>query len=110
MHIAKHDKVIVIAGNHRGRTGEVIKVYPEKQRVLVKGVNMVKRHQRPTQKSPQGGILEKEAPIHVSNVMLFDDKAGKGSRIRSEKLQDEKSSKVRVSKKSGEVIPRKTGA
>lgn len=110
MHIVKNDKVIVIAGNHRGRTGEVLKVFPDKQRVLVKGINMVKRHQRPSQKNPQGGIVEKEASIHVSNVMLFDDKAGKGARIRIERLKDEKTSKVRVSKKSGEVIPVKTGA
>lgn len=110
MHIAKNDKVIVIAGNNRGRTGEVLKVFPEKQRVIVKGVNMVKRHQRPSQKNPQGGIVEKEAPIHVSNVMLYDDKSGKGTRIRSERLNDEKASKVRISKKSGEVIPTKTGA
>lgn len=107
MHIVKNDKVIVISGNHRGRTGEVLKVYPDKERVLVKGLNMVKRHQRPTQKNPQGGIVEKEAPIHVSNLMLFDDKSGKGVRIRSSKLNDEKGSKVRISKKSGEVLPKK---
>ncbi len=71
--------MIVISGNDRGKTGEVIKVIPDKQRVLVKGVNMVKRHQRPSQKSPKGGIQEKEAPIHLSNVMLFDEKVGKGS-------------------------------
>jgi large subunit ribosomal protein L24 len=107
MHIVKNDKVIVISGNHRGRTGEVLKVYPDKERVLVKGLNMVKRHQRPTQKNPQGGIVEKEAPIHVSNLMLFDDKSGKGVRISSSKLNDEKGSKVRISKKSGEVLPKK---
>ena len=110
MQIVKNDKVIVIAGNSRGRTGEVLKVFPDKQRVIVKGLNMVKRHQRPTQTNPQGGIVEKEAPIHVSNVMLFDDKAGRGVRIRSERLNDENNSKVRISKKSGEVIPKKPGA
>ena len=110
MRIAKGDKVVVISGNNRGKTGEVLKVVPDKSRVIVKGLNMVKRHTRPTQKNPQGGILEKEAPIHVSNVMLFDGKAGRGTRIRSRKLEDEKGSKVRISVKSGEVIEVKTGA
>jgi large subunit ribosomal protein L24 len=105
MHIAKNDKVVVISGNHKGKTGDVLKVFPEKQRVLVKGINMVKRHTRPTQKNPKGGILEKEAPIHVSNVMLYDDKVQKGTRIRSNKLSDENSTKVRISVRSGEVIP-----
>ncbi|OGF99740.1 MAG: 50S ribosomal protein L24 [Candidatus Glassbacteria bacterium RIFCSPLOWO2_12_FULL_58_11] len=110
MRIVKGDKVIIISGNNRGKTGEVLKVIPGKNRVLVKGLNMVKRHTRPTQKNPQGGILEKEAPIHLSNVMLYDSKAGRGTRIRSRKLEDEKSSKVRISVQSGEVIEIKTGA
>ena len=83
MRIVKGDKVVVISGNNRGKTGEVLKVVPDKNRVIVKGLNMVKRHTRPTQKNPQGGILEKEAPIHLSNVMLYDSKAGRGTRIRS---------------------------
>ena len=110
MRIVKGDKVIIISGNNRGKTGEVLKVIPGKNRVLIKGLNMVKRHTRPTQKNPQGGILEKEAPIHLSNVMLYDSKAGRGTRIRSRKLEDEKSSKVRISVQSGEVIEIKTGA
>ena len=110
MRIVKGDKVVVISGNNRGKTGEVLKVVPDKNRVIVKGLNMVKRHTRPTQKNPQGGILEKEAPIHVSNVMLYDSKAGRGTRIRSHKLEDEKGSKVRISVQSGEVIEVKTGA
>ena len=110
MRIVKGDKIIVLSGNNKGKTGEVLKVMPDKNRVVVKGINMVKRHSRPTQKNPQGGIVEKEAPIHISNVMLYDDKANKGSRIRNRRLDDEKKSKVRVSVVSGEVIEVKTGA
>ena len=109
--IRKGDQVSVITGRYKSKSGRVLAVNPSKRTVTVEHVNMIKRHTRANPaKNVKGGILEKEAPIHVSNVMLFDDKAGKGARIRSEKLQDEKSSKVRVSKKSGEVIPRKTGA
>lgn len=110
MRIVKGDKVIILSGNNKGKTGEVLQVIPAKSRVLVKGINMVKRHTRPTQKNPQGGIVEKEAPIHISNVALYDDKAGRGTRIRSRKLDDEDKSKVRVSVASGEVIEVKTGA
>jgi len=110
MRIVKGDKVVIISGNHKGQTGEVLKVIPDKQRVIVKGINLVKRHSRPTQKNPQGGIMEKEAPIHISNVMLFDDKVGRGTRIRSRRLDDEKKTKVRVSVQSGEVIEIKAGA
>lgn len=110
MRIVKGDKVIILSGNNKGKTGEVLQVIPGKSRVLVKGINMVKRHTRPTQKNPQGGIVEKEAPIHISNVALYDDKAGRGTRIRSRKLDDEDKSKVRVSVASGEVIEVKTGA
>lgn len=110
MRIVKGDKVIIKSGNHKGKIGEVLQVIPGKNRVLVKGINMVKRHSRPTQKNPQGGIVEKEASIHISNVMLYDDKAGRGTRVRSQRLDDENSSKVRVSVASGEVIEVKTGA
>jgi len=110
MRIVKSDKVIILNGNQKGKIGEVLKVMPDKNRVLVKGINMIKRHTRPTQKNPQGGIVEKEAPIHISNVMLYDDKAGRGTRIKSRRLDDEDKSKVRVSVVSGEVIEVKTGA
>jgi len=110
MRIVKGDKVIILSGNNKGKTGEVLQVIPAKSRVLVKGINMVKKHTRPTQKNPQGGIVEKEASIHISNVVLYDDKAGRGTRIRSRKLDDENKSKVRVSVASGEVIEVKTGA
>ena len=109
MHIVKGDKVVVISGNHKGQTGEVLEVRPRENRVLVKGLNQVKRHQRPTQSNPQGGIVEKEAPIHISNVMLWDDKAGRGTRVRVRRLDDEDRTKVRVSVASDEVIEKPTG-
>ena len=107
MRIVKGDKVVVISGNSKGQTGEVLKVMTKKNRVIVKGLNMVKRHTRPTQKNPQGGIVEKEAGICLSNVMLWDNKAGKGARVRNSRLDDENKSKVRVSVASGEVIETK---
>lgn len=110
MNIVKSDTVIVISGNHRGKTGEVLKVFPDRGRIVVKGINMIKRHTRPTQKQPQGGIVEKEAPIHASNVMLYCSKCKLGTRIRSQKLSDEKGSRVRVCARCGEVIAVKKGA
>ena len=110
MRIVKNDTVRVISGNHRGKNGQVLKVFPDKQRVIIKGVNMVKRHTRPNQKDPQGGIVEKEAPIHLSNVMLWDEKSKMPTRIRFKKLSDEKGSKDRVSVRSEEVIETKAEA
>jgi len=107
MRIVKGDKVVVISGNSKGQTGEVLKVLSKSGRVIVKGLNMVKRHARPTQKNPQGGIIEKEAGINISNVMLWDGKSGKGTRVRNSRLDDEKGSKVRISVASGEVIETK---
>ncbi|MCC5981856.1 MAG: 50S ribosomal protein L24 [Oceanicaulis sp.] len=98
--IKKGDKVAILAGRDKGKTGEVIKVMPSEGRVIVSGVNMVKRHNRPTQTTP-GGIEEKEAPIHVSNVALTDPKSGEATRVGFEERDGKK---VRVSKKSGEVI------
>ncbi|MFC4724678.1 50S ribosomal protein L24 [Glycocaulis abyssi] len=98
--IKKGDKVVILAGRDKGKTGEVTKVVPSENRVFVGGVNMVKRHNRPTQTTP-GGIEEKEAPIHVSNVALADPKSGEATRVGFE-VRDGK--KVRVAKKSGEVI------
>lgn len=105
--IKKNDNVIVIAGNEKGKTGRVLKVFPKKQRVIVEGVNIVKRHTRPSQKNPQGGILKKEAPIHISNVMLIDPKTNERTRVGYKVILDESTNKkklVRVSKKSGEMI------
>ncbi|HBU62691.1 MAG: 50S ribosomal protein L24 [Oceanicaulis sp.] len=98
--IKKGDKVIVLTGRDKGKTGEVTQVLPKEDRVVVSGVNVVKRHQRPSQTTP-GGIVEKNASIHVSNVALVDPKSGEATRVGF-KVEDGK--KVRVAKKSGEVI------
>lgn len=94
----KGDLVEVIAGKDKGKQGKVIGLLTAKQRVLVEGVNRVKRHTKPSQKNAQGGIIEKEAAIHVSNVMLVDPKTGKGGRI---KIVNKGDKKTRVFKKSG---------
>jgi large subunit ribosomal protein L24 len=107
MKIRKNDSVVVISGNNNGKTGKVLKVFVDKNRVIVEGVNIRKRHTKPTQKNPQGGITEKEAPINVSNVMILDPKSGKGTRIGANIILDEKTGKkksVRVSKSSGEML------
>ena len=99
--IKKDDLVVVIAGKDKGAQGRVLKVDLERDRVLVEGVNRVKRHMKPTQTS-QGGIVEKEASIHVSNVMPLDTKAEKPTRVRAGKDKDDK--KVRIAVKSGTVL------
>ena len=100
MRIKKGDQVIVITGRDKGKTGEVIKSMPKENKVIVQGINLVKRHTKPTQESA-GGIVTKEAPIHVSNVALIDPKSGKATRVG---FKVENGQKVRVSKRSGEVI------
>jgi len=100
--IKKGDYVVVISGKDKGRKGEVLKVSPKEERVVVKCVRMVKRHVRPSQMDPDGGIKEFEAPIHVSNVAHLDPKEDKPTRVGFKTLKDGK--KVRVAKKSGEVI------
>ena len=99
--IRKGDKVIVLAGRDKGRTGEVIEVRPEHDRALVRGVNMVKRHQR-QDATHEGGIISKEAPINLSNLALEDPKDGKPTRVGFKLMDD--GSKIRVAKRSGEVI------
>ena len=99
--IKKGDRVIVTTGRDKGKKGEVIRVYSEESRVLVSGVNLVKRHQKQTQKA-QGGIVSKEAPVHVSNLAHVDPKDGSATRIGWKELNDGR--KVRFAKKSGEVI------
>ena len=96
--IKKGDQVIVLSGNDKGKTGEVIKSIPDANKVLVSGIKLVKKHQKPTQTAP-GGIITKEAPIHVSNVALISN--GKPTKVGF-KIEDGK--KVRVARKSGEVI------
>jgi large subunit ribosomal protein L24 len=100
--LRKNDQVIVIAGKDKGGRGKILKVYPDKNRVLVEGLNRVKRHQKPTQKIQQGGIIEKEMPIHVSNVMPVDPKSSARTRVRSGRDKD--GNKTRVSAKSGTVL------
>ncbi len=107
MKIRKNDNVIVIAGNNRGKTGKVLKVFPKINRVIIEGVNLRKRHTKPTQKNPQGGITEKEAPINVSNIMILDPKTNEKTRIGSKLIIDEKTGKqksARVSRSSGEML------
>lgn len=107
MKIRKNDMVMVIAGNARGKTGKVLKVFPEKERVIVEGVNIIKRHTRPSQRNPQGGIIQKEAPIHVSNVMLLDPKTNEPTRVGTKVIVDPttgKKSRARVAKVSGETF------
>ena len=98
--IRKGDKVVVLTGKDKGRSGEVIQVMPKEDKAVVRGVNMVKRHQRQTQ-SQEAGIINKEAPIHLSNIAIADPKDGKPTRVGF-KIEGEK--KVRVAKRSGEVI------
>ena len=106
-HVRKDDVVEVISGDHKGQRGKVLRVDPARSLVVVEGVNMVYRHVRPSRRNPQGGRLQKEAPIHLSNVLPYDAKAGRGSRVRFEvelgpngKLV----SKKRVCVRSGTVL------
>jgi large subunit ribosomal protein L24 len=102
INIKKGDTVMVITGESKGQKGRVLEVDREKERVLVDSVNMVSKHTKPNAKAPQGGIVKKEAPVHVSNLMLIDPASGKPTRV-GRKLND-KSKLVRYSKKSGEEI------
>jgi large subunit ribosomal protein L24 len=107
MKIHKNDSVMVIAGNARGKSGKVLKVYPDRERVIVEGVNLIKRHTRPNQKNPQGGIVQREAPIHVSNVMLIDPKTSEITRVGTTVVKDEttgKKRRMRVAKSTGEMF------
>jgi large subunit ribosomal protein L24 len=100
--IRKGDRVQVLAGRDKGKRGEVLSVAPAESRALVQGVNMVKRHQKPRGLNQPGGIIEKEAPIHLSNLALIDPKSDKPTRVGFRVLEDGK--KVRVAKSSGEVL------
>ena len=98
--IKKGDNVVVIAGKDKGRTGEVVKVFPKEDRAVVSGINVVRRHQRQTQ-TAEAGIISKEAPVHLSNLAIADPKDGKPTRVGF-KVEGDK--KVRYAKRSGEVI------
>ncbi|AFS69273.1 50S ribosomal protein L24 [Exiguobacterium sp. RIT452] len=101
MHVKKGDKVQVMTGKDKGKQGVVLTAMPKKDRIIVEGVNMIKKHSKPSQLNPQGGIVEKEAPIHVSNVMLIDPKTGNPTRVGFTVVDGKK---VRIAKKSGEAL------
>ncbi|CEN23452.1 50S ribosomal protein L24 [[Clostridium] sordellii] len=101
MRVKKGDTVVVIAGKDKGKKGTVTKVFTKTNKVLVEGINVITKHQKPTAVNPQGGIINKEAPIHISNVMPVDPETGKGTRVRFEVKDGQK---VRVSVKSGKEI------
>ncbi|MGM8365583.1 50S ribosomal protein L24 [Virgibacillus sp. W0181] len=101
MHVKKGDKVKVLSGKDRGKEGTILEAYPKTERVLVEGINMVKKHAKPSQDNQQGGILNQEAAIHVSNVLPIDPKTNEPSRVGYE-IRDGK--KVRIAKKSGEAL------
>ena len=99
-HVRKGDMVVVISGAYKGKRGKILRIVGD--RVIVEKVAMIKRHQKPTQKAPQGGIIDKEGTIHISNVALFDDKLGRGTRT---KIVADGDGKVRVGSKSGTKFP-----
>jgi large subunit ribosomal protein L24 len=99
--IRKGDKVVVLSGKDKGKTGEVVRSMPKDMKVVVSGVNVAVRHRKPSQVNPQGGLERKEAPLHVSKVAIVDPKDGKATRVRFETVGDKK---VRVAARSGEKI------
>lgn len=101
MHVKKGDTVVITTGKDKGKKGTVLVAMPKEQRVVVEGINKVKKHTKPNPRMQTGGIFEKEAPIHVSNVMIWDEKAKSGSRVRH---TENNGKKVRVAVKSGEII------
>ncbi len=103
LHIKKGDTVVVITGNYRGQKGRVLEVVRKTDRAIVEGVNLIKKHTKPNAKNPQGGIIEQEAPIHISNLMLVDPKTGERTRI-GRRMDENKGKLIRYSKKSGEEI------
>lgn len=102
LNIRKGDKVQVLTGNDKGKTGEVVEIYPSKQKALVEGVNVKHKHQKPSAANPNGGIVQKEAPIHVSNLMLINPATGEPTKVGRKK--DENGKLQRYSKKTGEII------
>jgi large subunit ribosomal protein L24 len=104
LHVAKGDTVRVISGEHRGKEGKIIRVYPKRYRVVVEGVNIVKKHKRATTPQGESGIIEFPAPIAASNVMLLDPKSGEPTRVRRRRDQDGTIERIAV--KSGQPIPR----
>lgn len=101
--LRKGDEVVVISGKDKGKKGKIARIFAEEGKVIIEGINLVKRHLKPNARNPQGGILEKEAPIFASKVMPVDPKTGKGTRVRTGK--DDKGKKIRIAVKSGEQLP-----
>jgi len=106
MKIRRYDQVIVVSGEDRGKKGKVLRVFPKSERVIVEGVNFIKRHTR-ARPDQQAGIIEREAPIHVSNVMLLDPARDERTRVGHQVLADGK--RQRIARKSGEVVPENEG-
>ncbi len=108
LHVKKDDMVEIIAGDHKGATGRVLRVIPEKNKVVVQGHNIVKKHVRPSRKNPQGGRINVEQPIHISNVLPINPKSSKGSRVRYQ--MDKSGSKKRIATDGTEIsVVRKAG-
>lgn len=101
MHVKKGDKVVVISGKDKGKSGKILTIDRDKRTVIIEGVNIIKRHQRPTAKLAKGGIIEREGPVRAEKVMLVDPRTGERTRIGYDKVGDKT---VRVAKKSGEMI------
>jgi large subunit ribosomal protein L24 len=107
MNVRKNDNVTVVSGNSVGKQGKVLKVFSKENRIIIEGVNVMKRHSRPSQKNPQGGIVQKEAPINLSNVMVVCPKCGKTTRIGHATIKDAgsgKNKKMRVCKHCNEMF------
>lgn len=105
LHVKKGDNVKIIAGNDKGKEGRVLAVFPAKERVLVEGINMRVHHDKPTQDNPQGGRIEREMAVHISNVMVIDPTTGEPTRIGRKRIEEDGGGRwVRYSKKSGEII------
>ncbi|HEY5615949.1 MAG TPA: 50S ribosomal protein L24 [Bacteroidota bacterium] len=107
LHVLKNDNVLVVSGNSRGKQGKVLKVFPETRRVIIESVNIVKRHTRPSQKNPQGGVQQKEASIHASNVMIICPKCSKAARVGHKHVIDPTSNKkktMRICKNCNEMF------
>jgi large subunit ribosomal protein L24 len=107
LHVHKNDIVSVISGNFLGKQGKVLKVFPENRQVIIENVNLIKRHTRPSQKNPQGGVVQKEGPVRASNVMVICPKCGKPTRIGHQHVKDATSGKkktMRVCKRCAEMF------
>ena len=102
MHVHREDTVLVLTGKDQGKKGRVIRLFPKAEKALVEKINMVKRHTRPNQQLPQGGIMEKEAPIHISNLQIVCAKCGKATRVAHKVLVG--GQKARICKKCGEIL------